>query len=157
MSRVATGGAARPDDRPRTVLRDAGQRVTVPRLAVLETLYADAGHLTADEVHAQVLPRHPDVALSTVYRTLESLTRLDVVQHVHVADGAVRYHLADRLTGHAHAHTQCSSCGRLEDLPLDVLADVTRRLVDTQGFHLDAGHVALSGLCADCAPVREHV
>ena len=138
--------------RARGLLRQHGQRLTAPRVAVLEALCADPGHQTADEVHARVAGDHADVALSTVYRTLESLCRLGLVQHVHVAEGPVRYHLSQEvLGGHGHAHAQCTTCGRVLDLPMDVLGDVTDRLAKTWGFHLDAGHVALSGTCDACA------
>jgi Fur family ferric uptake transcriptional regulator len=56
-------------------------------------------------------------------------------------------------------HAQCRGCGAVYDLPPDLLDDVAATLSARHHFVLDAGHVALSGLCAACAgagPVRGH-
>jgi Fe2+ or Zn2+ uptake regulation protein len=148
-------------DRARPLLRARGERMTQPRQAVIEALAAQPGHLTADEVVALLAADHAEVHLATVYRALEALSRVGVVQHVHVPNGATKYHLtnpvggvaaADADQGHAeHAHAQCRICQRVIDLPATVLDPAAAALWAEHGFTLDAGHVALSGVCATCA------
>lgn len=133
-------------------LRARGERMTVPRRAVVEVLESQRGHLTAEQVVGMVAGSAPDVHRATVYRALETLSALGVVQHVHVGHGGTAYHLVHR--GGAHPHAQCRSCGAVYDLPPDLLDAVTDRARDDLGFRLDAGHVALSGICRDCA--RDH-
>ena len=53
--------------------------------------------------------------------------------------------------GDVHVHAQCNACGRLVDLPPDVLEGAGRRMRQEAGFLLDPTHVALSGTCASCA------
>jgi Fur family ferric uptake transcriptional regulator len=137
--------------RARPLLRARGERMTRPRQAVIEVLAARTDHLTADEVGALLAAEAADVHLATVYRALESLSRVGVVQHVHVPNGATKYHLTPPLTGHDHVHAQCRLCERVIDLPAALLDDVAAALLARHGFRLDAGHVALSGTCADCA------
>ena len=109
------------------------------------------GHPTVDRLAADVAGRWPGMALTTVYRTLETLAELGVVTHVHLAAGTA-YHLADSAGGRPeHAHAQCRGCHRVFDLPDGVLDDVRRRLDASTGFRLEPHHVALSGLCADCS------
>lgn len=135
-------------------MREAGQRVTRSRVAVLSCLLA-AGerHLSADEVLAGVSEVEPSVHRATVYRTLESLTAAGVLRHVHLDRGLTAYHLAvpTATKQREHLHAQCGSCGRVVDLPASVLGDTAKRVRAASGFTLDPGHVALSGLCADCA------
>lgn len=145
-------------DRARPLLRARGERMTQPRQAVIEVLARQSGHLTADEVVALLDAERADVHLATVYRALEALSRVGVVQHVHVPNGATKYHLTQPVGGATapgleaeHAHAQCQVCERVIDLPASLLDAAAAELWAAHGFRLDAGHVALSGVCAACA------
>jgi Fur family transcriptional regulator, ferric uptake regulator len=125
-----------------------GERMTGPRRAVLRALARDGEHLSAEAVLARVCDADPSVHRASIYRTLETLSELGVVQHVHVGHGGTAYHLVDGERGHLHA--QCRRCGTVHDLPPDLLDEVGAVLIRRHGFRLDAGHVALSGVCAHC-------
>lgn len=127
-------------------LRLRGERVTEARRTVLAALAGVPDHSTAEQVVAAVETGAGEVHRATVYRTLDTLTALGIVTHVHVGHGATAYHLGDR----AHLHAQCRACGRVVDVPADVLDDAHARLREVARFHLDAAHVALSGLCDGC-------
>ncbi len=147
MSAAEQGG----DESPaRRLLRSRGQRVTRPRVAVVEALTRLAGHPSAEQVASEVATAAPGVHRATVYRTLEKLADLGVVTHVHMSHGTTAYHLSD--TGsEPHLHVRCRECGRVLDLPPDLLDDARDRVAAEVGFELDTGHVALSGRCADCS------
>jgi Fur family transcriptional regulator, ferric uptake regulator len=130
-------------------LRAKGERMTVPRRAVLTALAGTAEHLSMDEIATVVADIASHVHRTSVYRALIALSDLGVVQHVHLGHGATAYHLAG-VNG-PHLHAQCRSCGRIIDLPSDLLTEVATRLGEFHGFELDATHVALSGLCEICA------
>jgi Fur family transcriptional regulator, ferric uptake regulator len=130
------------------MLRGRGERMTGPRMAVLRVLATRGGHVGAEEVVLAVAAVDPSVHRASVYRTLETLTDLGVVQHVHVGHGGTAYHLV-RESG-AHLHAQCSNCGAVYDLPADLLDAVAGQLSREHGFLLDPAHVALSGVCATC-------
>lgn len=132
-------------------LRAHGHRITMPRRAVIDVLARTDGHPTVDRIAADVAERWPGMALTTVYRTLETLAELGVVNHVHLAAGTA-YHLADTAGGRPeHVHAQCRECHRVFDLPDGLLDDVRRQVGASTGFRLEPTHVALSGLCADCS------
>ena len=153
----AAGPAARLLDIDATIaqvgqmLRDRGERMTGPRRAVLTVLARDSEHLSADAVLDRVADQDPSVHRASVYRTLEALSDLGVVQHVHVGHGRTAYHLV--RGERAHPHAQCRVCGTVYDLPADLLDAVSATLARRHKFRLDAGHVAMSGVCADCADV----
>ena len=128
------------------MLRERGGRVTTPRRVILTALLEAGDHVTADDLTAAVQRRHPEVHQSTVYRTLETLAELGVVDHVHLGHGRAVFHLADER----HQHLLCSSCGLVIEAPDDVVDDLARRLDDEYGFALDARHFALSGRCQAC-------
>lgn len=135
-------------ERVAMLLRARGDRMTAPRRAVLTVLATQEEHLTADQVVSAVSARDPAVHRASVYRTLDTLTALGVVQHVHVGHGTTTYQLA---VGEPHLHAQCQQCGTVLDLPATLLDGVAARLLDDHGFTLDGAHVALSGRCAQCA------
>ncbi|WP_298991543.1 Fur family transcriptional regulator [uncultured Pseudokineococcus sp.] len=132
------------------LLRHRGGRVTTARRAVVAVLAGTDAHLSADDVAARVEASAPGVHRATVYRTLESLAGLGVVEHVHLDRGPVVHHLAAGPE-RAHLHARCQRCGRVEDVPGDLLDDAGARLAREVGFALDPGHVALSGTCRACA------
>jgi Fur family ferric uptake transcriptional regulator len=141
------------EEAARGLLHDIGQRVTKPRVAVLSQIIA-AGHehLSAEVLLDHVTANHADVHKATVYRTLDSLTEAGVLSHVHLDRGLRAYHLAEPAGHHAsHLHAQCSGCGRVVDLPPDVLGQAGARIEAATGFQLDASHTALSGNCRACA------
>jgi len=132
-----------------TRLRSRGERMTRPRRAVLGALARSPGHMTAEEVCTAVAVDDPGVHRASVYRTLEAMSSLGVVQHVHVGHGGTTYHLAGGRP--PHLHVQCRSCGSVLDVPTEVLDGAASELLRLYGFTLDPGHVALSGACARCA------
>lgn len=145
-----------PDDAVATLLDDVGrqlrargERMTGPRRAVLTALARRGGHVLAAEVVEAVSEVDPSVHRASVYRTLEALSALGVVQHLHLGHGGTAYHLSDGA--HHHVHAQCQVCGAVEDLPADLLDGVAEQVALRSGFLLDPGHVALSGVCRACA------
>jgi Fe2+ or Zn2+ uptake regulation protein len=140
------------DDRLDALLaavRRRGGRVTTARRAVLAALLeTDGRHLGAEAIGEEVRARHPDVHLSTVYRTLDALEQLGLVVHVHLGHGPSTYHLVDGLPHHA----VCGACGAVIELPADVFAGLEQRLADEHGFILEPHHFALAGRCRACAP-----
>jgi Fur family transcriptional regulator, ferric uptake regulator len=134
------------------LLRARGERMTGPRKAVLAALAASGGHLGAEDVVTRVAEVDAGVHRASVYRTLDALCDLGVVQHVHIGHGATAYHLVH--PGDVHVHAQCNSCGAVVDLPVDVLEGAGTRMRQEAGFVLDPTHVALSGTCAACAQPR---
>ena len=128
------------------LLRARGLRVTTARRAVLVAMLEADGHLRAEDLAAVVQDRHPDIHLSTVYRALETFEDVGLVTHVHLGHGPSTYHLADQL----HHHAVCEACGRVIELPADVLDTVAERVRSDFGFEVDARHFALAGRCAGC-------
>lgn len=121
-------------------------RRTAPRQAILEALLGWSGHITAEDLTAQVQRRFPSVNTSTVYRTLEVLEDLGIVDHVHLGHGPAVYHLAD----HEHQHLVCERCNKVEDLPLGKMQPFMRMLDGEFGFEVSDRHFAIVGRCKAC-------
>lgn len=147
MSAMHTGATGATDhilDR----IRDDGGRVTVTRRLVVDALLGGPGHhMTANDVVDAVRRRHPDFHRSTVYRTLDRLAELGVVDRMVMGAGPAVYHLSVR----PHRHVVCDGCGAVQEVPADLLDDVADRVAATTGFVVDTTATPLHGRCAACA------
>ena len=129
-------------------LRENGSRITTARRLVVATLIDATTHLTAEDLAAAIQQEHPEVHLSTVYRTLDSLEKLGIVEHTHVGHGGSVYHV-----GATHQHLVCEECGAVIDVPTNMLDGLRDALHAQYGFELHIGHFALLGRCN----AHEHV
>lgn len=129
------------------VLQDKGYRLTPQRMMVVDALHSVDQHISAEEIFAQVKARYPYANISTVYRTLELLKELGLVNEIALGDGRIRYHPAEK--GHHH-HLVCQKCGGVIDLPESALLPLEDILFRDYRFKADLKHLAVFGLCADC-------
>jgi Fur family ferric uptake transcriptional regulator len=127
-------------------IRASGGRVTVATRALLDVLLESDQHLAADQLIATVQRRAPGISPSTIYRGLQRLDEVGVVEHVHSGAGPAFYHLRRR----GHAHLVCHRCGRVVDIPDQLLASVGRTMQRRYGFTVDPHHAALLGQCGSC-------
>jgi len=121
-----------------------GGRRTVARISVLEVMARSDGHLSVQEIHERIT-NHPSLSLSTVHRIVERLCSAGLV-HVLPTPGEARYGLADQ----AHGHAMCSSCGRVQELPVRTVDAIMRVVHRETGFAVAPSGVGLQGLCPDC-------
>ena len=127
-------------------LRDHGFRITPQRQLVLEAVES-LRHGTPEEILVEVQRTASGVNLSTIYRTLEVLEELGLVRHTHLSDRAPTYHSTRE---HEHVHAVCRRCHRVRSYDPAVVAPVVAVLGE-DGFTVDVGHLAIFGVCADCA------
>jgi Fur family ferric uptake transcriptional regulator len=128
------------------MLRERGLRLTPQRQLILDAVH-ELGHATPEQVHHHVRERAAGVNITTVYRTLELLEELGLVNHTHLSHGSPTYHTAG---ANQHVHLVCRACGSIGEVDPAVMRPVTDRLRDEQGFRVDVGHVSLFGICGSC-------
>lgn len=120
-----------------------GGRRTMSRQAVIQVIVDCHGHISPDAIAREVQKEFPSVDVSTVYRTLETLRELEVVERVYFADGSTVYHLSD----HRHHHLCCEKCNKVLELPMESLAPLEAAVLESFGFELHQRPVGLFGLC----------
>jgi Fur family ferric uptake transcriptional regulator len=134
-------------DRIIAAIRESGGRVTTARRALVSALVRADGHVTAEDLAETVQKDHPDVHLSTVYRSLDALEHIGVVDHVHLGHGRAVYHLADER----HEHLVCEVCGRVQEVPDAIFEQLAAELLESYGFTIRPKHFAVLGSCRGCA------
>jgi Fe2+ or Zn2+ uptake regulation protein len=131
-------------------LADKGRRRTAARYAIVQTLVDTKGHVTADDLADEVQARFPSINISTIYRTLDTLEDIGIVDHVHLGHGRAVYHLADE----DHQHLVCERCERVEELPAAKLRSLLAMVDRDYGFEIDRRHFAIVGVCRKCRRKR---
>ncbi|MGX5656155.1 Fur family transcriptional regulator [Geodermatophilus nigrescens] len=142
-------------------LRDAGLRVTRPRLAVLDAL-AGHPHADADTLVTVARAAHPTLSPQAVYGVLRALVAVGMARRVEPAGAPALYEVR---VGDNHHHLVCRSCGGVTDVDCTVGAAPCLSPSDTSGFVVDEAEVVFWGLCPDCrdagrpaaaVPVAQH-
>lgn len=138
----------------RQLLKDKGLKVTRQRLTVLEAIASrPEEHLTAEEIFALVKVDCPDIGLATVYRTIQLLSELHLVDRINFDDGFVRYEMGsvpERSQKHRHHHLICMKCGKVISFQDDLLEGLEAKIAATTGFYVVNHEVKLYGYCVEC-------
>jgi Fur family ferric uptake transcriptional regulator len=127
-------------------LKHQGLKATVARRAVLEVLIEGPSHQSADDIATKISQRYPEIHLSTIYRTLDTLENIGSIDHVHLGHGRAVYHLGDD----PHQHLVCDRCGSVIEVPNEIFASLSKTLANDYGFHLRRSHFAVLGRCQAC-------
>lgn len=131
----------------RVALQQHGYRLTAARQAVLEVLAASDRALEATQIFDAARGRYARLGLVTVYRTLETMMALGLVQRVHCDAQCASYVATE--PGHQHLLV-CRRCGRVWYFSGDDLDDLMHTVAGESGFVVEDHWLQLVGLCADC-------
>ena len=127
-------------------LRDAGLRVTRPRVAVLDVLRTHP-HIGTDEVLRLVRGELPEVSHQAVYDVLRALTLARLIRRIEPAGSVARYEVR---VGDNHHHLICRSCNAIVDVDCATGVAPCLTATDDHGFAIDEAEVLYWGLCASC-------
>jgi Fur family transcriptional regulator, ferric uptake regulator len=133
-----------------SIVRANGGRATNARRAILQTLldHQDV-HPTAEHITSTVRQSQPEIAESTVYRFLDELERLGIVDHVRLGHGPEVYHFAEHTH---HHHLVCEVCGRVIEVPQHLFDRLRKQVLERFAFEIEPKHLTLTGRCGHCEP-----
>ena len=135
-------------------LREKGLKVTNQRILILSVLEQNKGrHLTAEDIYELVTQEHPEIGLATVYRTIQLLWDMQLIDKINLDEGCVRYeigHLLDGGSKHNHHHLICRTCNKIIPFDDDLLEEAERHIERTIGFHVLDHEVKFYGICREC-------
>lgn len=138
----------------RQLLKEKGLKVTNQRLLVLEAIAACPDkHLTAEEIFEMVKADYPEIGLATVYRTIQLLYELHMIDRINLDDGFVRYEIGNthgKQPKHHHHHLICLKCGKVISFQDDLLEELEGKIAVTTGFKVVNHEVKLYGYCVEC-------
>jgi len=131
-------------------LHAEGYRLTPQRVAIVGAVLDGPDHPAVEQIYERVCADFPMLSLATVYKTLDVLEGLGVVQELQV--GGVRHYDGD-VTPHAHA--ACVECERIFDLPGDAGTMYPADRLEEMGFRALRCEITVYGLCPQCQAGKE--
>jgi Fur family transcriptional regulator, ferric uptake regulator len=128
-------------------LANEGHRLTTPRQAIIRLVAPRHDHFSAQEVWDEVRAQYRGIGRATVFRTLDLLAELGVLNRIHTDDGCHRYTVCE--TRHHH-HLMCVECGTVMSLEAAGIEQQIRRMAGEANFELLTHHLELVGRCGAC-------
>ena len=130
-------------------LRNAGLKVTLPRVKILEILekQMDDRHLSAEKVYKILLSEGEEIGLATVYRVLTQFEAAGLVSRHHFEGGNSIFEINK---GSHHDHVVCMKCGKVAEFTDEVIEKRQDEIAKQLGFVLTDHSLYLYGYCTDC-------
>jgi Fur family ferric uptake transcriptional regulator len=129
-------------------IRNAGLKVTLPRIKILEILEnAPAHHLSAEDVYRILLESSEDIGLATVYRVLTQFEEAGLVIRHNFEGGHSVFELDH---GQHHDHLVCIKCGRVEEFVDSVIEERQQEVAKKAGYTITEHSLNIYGVCGAC-------
>jgi Fur family ferric uptake transcriptional regulator len=130
-------------------LQQNGFRVTQPRLQVMGILADSVIPLTPQDIYQRSLELDSPPGIASVYRTLEMLNDLGLIQQIHQPGGC--HAICPAVEGHKHLLI-CTSCGQIRVVEgNEEVSDYISRIEEQTGYQVEEHWLQLFGTCQDCA------
>jgi len=135
-------------------------RWTVPREAIVQLLSKSSNHLSAKEIYTALIRQYPGIGMTTIYRTLDLLTRMGLIHRFAIGDGHMRYEFTPDMKKEHHHHLICTQCGKIinysefveEELAL--VQKIEEKLIRKYSFKITDHNIEFLGRCPDCRESR---
>lgn len=137
------------------LLRHHSYKLTPQRQTILKAfLENEDQHLSAEDTFMMVKHNYPDIGLATVYRTLDLLAELGILQRNDFGDGRSRYEF-NRKEEHHHHHLICIQCGEVSEFDDDLLESLEAIIEKRNGYHVIDHDLKFYGYCKQCKSTLE--
>ncbi|MGE5403507.1 MAG: Fur family transcriptional regulator [Candidatus Saccharibacteria bacterium] len=128
-------------------LRSKGCKVTPQRRLIIDILRECGEHMTAEEILAQARLKQPNLSAATVYRNLNTMTNLGLIERVEIHDKGRCFELNN---GQHHHHLVCIECGRAEEIGCCPISDLIKAVAKESDFEIMSHSFEITGYCRDC-------
>jgi len=131
-------------------LRSKGYKATPQRITICRVALNSRAHPSAQQVYDEVKKIHPTVSLATVYKTLEVLRDLELVQEIKFPKGQARFDSYMK----PHINLVCLNCGNITDLDDMTAKEITRKVAAATKFKPTGQRIDVYGICQKCGGAK---
>jgi Fur family transcriptional regulator, ferric uptake regulator len=130
-------------------LRQAGLKITAPRLKILELLaQATNRHLSAEDIYKSLLESGEDIGLATVYRVLTQFETAGLVKRQNFEEG---YSVFELNQGPHHDHLVCIKCGKVDEFVDKTIEQRQKAVAKQAGYNMTDHSLIIYGVCRACS------
>jgi Fur family peroxide stress response transcriptional regulator len=134
-------------------LRRKGYKATPQRIAICQFALHSRDHPTAQRIYSEVKKVHLTVSLATVYKTLQILKELGLVQELNFPQGQTRFDCYMK----PHINLVCLRCGKIRDLDDLTAQEIVGRVANAAKFTVTGQRLDLYGVCEKCTRVKPRI
>lgn len=136
-------------DEFKKLLKKNGEKFTIQREVILETLYNSDEHLTPEALHQLIQKQRPELktGIATIYRTLSRLEESDIVTSLSFGAQGKKYELGAK---DHHDHMICTECGNITEFVDDEIEKRQELIAEKFGFQIKDHSMQIYGLCKSC-------
>lgn len=147
---AASAGATREEafERLRVFSQENGLKKSRQRELILERFLGMGGHVSADDLHAEVRTADAAVGRTTVYRALRLFCEAGIASSIDLKDGLTRFE--PELSRAHHDHLVCIECGRIDEFLSPEIENRQDEVAAEYGYRLVSHRHQLYGVCRDC-------
>ncbi|MDY0235453.1 MAG: Fur family transcriptional regulator [Gudongella sp.] len=142
-------------DRFYKILKENNYKLTDQRRVVFEAFLKHQNeHMTSEELYQYIIVDNPGVGLATVYRNVQLLSELKIIEKLTLNDGFTRYELALNEENHRHHHLICNNCGKVIEVREDLMGSIEKIFDENYGFLVSDHQTKFFGLCKECRGIE---
>lgn len=127
-----------------------GIRLTAQRRALIEIIQEAREHLDAGSLLELARKREPNIDRATVYRTIELLKKLRLIDELDLMHLEGEKHYYEVKTKHDHIHLACFRCGRIEEFTSSIFERLKAEISKQAGFTIRVTRLEIGGTCRAC-------
>lgn len=132
-------------------IKENNYKVTNQRKVILKMFLANKNeHMTVDQVHQSLIIDNPNIGLATVYRNVQLLSELNILNKLKLNDGFTRYELILNKEGHKHHHLVCENCEQITEVKENLMESIEKIVDDHYDFLVGDHQAKIFGLCKNC-------
>jgi Fur family transcriptional regulator, ferric uptake regulator len=132
-----------------------GIRLTAQRRALIETIQEATSHLDAESLLKLARIRDPNIDRATVYRTIELLKRLGMIDELDLMHLNGEKHYYEVKTEKDHLHVACFDCGKIQEFVSPTFEQLKREIGATNNFEIQVIRLEVGGRCSACAAQKK--
>ncbi|MCG8426339.1 MAG: ferric iron uptake transcriptional regulator [Chromatiales bacterium] len=134
-------------------LKEAGLKITLPRVKILEILESNQGqHASAEDIYKMLMERGEEIGVATIYRVLTQCEQAGLVTRLQFEGDRSVFEI--RVDDH-HDHIVCVRCGHVEEFNDEVIEKRQQEVASEAGFTIEDHSMVLYGLCENCQNTPE--
>ena len=128
-----------------------GIRLTTQRRALIETIQEATTHLDATSLLKLARERDPRINRATVYRTIELLKKLGMIDELDLMHLNGEKHYYEVKTTEDHLHLACFHCGVIMEFATPTFQRLKQEVAEKNQFEIQVVRLEVGGLCSSCA------
>ena len=144
-------------------LEESGYRLTKPRELILDILSNKSKFNSANNIYLMVRKRDPNIGIASVYRTLELLTRLNLICKISLGSDRSFYMLSKNCKKEAFNYMICSNCGRIitdnkclnNAIKIRLVENAEVNIFKNCQIKIDSYQIFFTGLCNKCSTTTQ--